>query len=90
MAQTTATPDHLIDPRLHRLDNLGRAAKRSQSYNSENSVTGRYLWRGPSTRLRLDTLGLDSDNLSQRGTDTTEHKTLSELSLYVQEADEEE
>lgn len=87
MTQTTAIPDHLIDPRLHRLDNLGRAAKRSRPYGNETSVANRGPWRGPSTRTRPNApIGLDSNDLSQAGFVTRpEHITVSGLSPAVKE-----
>lgn len=86
MTQAITTPDHLIDPRLHRLDNLGRAAKRSRSYENKASVANPGLWRGPSIRTCPNApVGLDSTVVLQGGSDTPGHTELPSLDSGVKE-----
>jgi len=76
---------------LHRLDNLGRAAKRSQPYENQAIVTNR-LWCSSSPRTPLNTgapVGLDLDDLLQRRTDKSERMALIDSNFIVQEGSQE-
>lgn len=86
MTQAITTPDHLIDPRLHRLDNLGRAVRRSRSYENKASVANPGFWRGPSIRTCPNlAVGLDSNVVLQGGSDTPGHTELPSLDSGVKE-----
>lgn len=88
---TQLTPDNLIDPRLHRLDNLGRAAKRSRPYEKEAAVTSRrqLAWRGSSPRPNTP-LRPDLDDLLQLNTDHPVGIALPGASSNVQEGSQED
>jgi hypothetical protein len=88
---TQPTPDNLIDPRLHRLDNLGRAAKRSRPYEKEAAVTSRrqLAWRGSSPRPNTP-LRPDLDDLLQLNTDHPVRIALPGASSNVQEGSQED
>jgi hypothetical protein len=88
---TQPTPDNLIDPRLHRLDNPGRAAKRSRPYGKEAAITSRrqLAWRGSSPRPNTP-LRPDLDDLLQLNTDHPVRIALPGASSNVQEGSQED
>ena len=88
MTQPAPTQDDMIDPRLHRHDNLQRAAKRSRPYENETTVSNRWPRRGSSTHTRPNTLlGLDSNDPLKRG---PENIALPGLNSSVKEGYEED
>jgi hypothetical protein len=89
MTQPAPTPDHLIDPRLHRLDSLGRTAKRSRPFENETASTNRHPWRGSSAGPNTP-VGLDLGNALQRDTNTRELIALPYFNSSMQEGSEED